>query len=188
MHHLILDLDDLVGINRVWLHKDLKVSDLQPNANLAQLVKNWALKPVLISCIRSSPTCCVIKTKSWLNITHGFIPRKIQWHIHTGQWSLVNWVVQSTYETLYKRHMNINEMALRMASAFMVIGVSARYPDTTGGNFFVVVKSFDANTAISANFVLTVKNSNEGGSHKTTNTHKTRVLSMTTRWIEWMDH
>ena len=32
----------------------------------------------------------------------------------------------------------------------------------TGGNFlFAVVKFFDANTAISANFVLTVKNSNE---------------------------
>ena len=29
--------------------------------------------------------------KSWLIVTCGFIPRKIQWHIHTGQWSLVNW-------------------------------------------------------------------------------------------------
>ena len=55
--------------------------------------------------------CRAIKTKSWLNITCGFIPRKIQWHIHTGRWSLVNWVAQSAYKTLYKRHMNINEMA-----------------------------------------------------------------------------
>ena len=25
--------------------------------------------------------CHVIKTKSWLKVTHGFIPRKIQWHM-----------------------------------------------------------------------------------------------------------
>ena len=37
----------------------------------------------------------------------------IQWHIHTGWWSLVNWDAWSTYETLYKRHMNINVMASR---------------------------------------------------------------------------
>ena len=34
--------------------------------------------------------CHAIETKSWLNITCGFIPRKIQRHIHTGRWSLVN--------------------------------------------------------------------------------------------------
>ena len=33
----------------------------------------------------------VFWTKSWLTVTRGFIPRKIQWHIHTGMWSLVNW-------------------------------------------------------------------------------------------------
>ena len=32
MHHLILDLDDLLRINRTWPYKDLKVSDLQANA------------------------------------------------------------------------------------------------------------------------------------------------------------
>ena len=31
----------------------------------------------------------------------------------------------------------------------------------TEGNFFAVVKSFDANTVISVNFILTVKNSND---------------------------
>ena len=25
-----------------------------------------------------------------LHVTRGFIPKKIQWHIHTGLWSLVN--------------------------------------------------------------------------------------------------
>ena len=43
-------------------------------------------------------------------------------------------MARSTYETLYKRLMNINEdglSALRMALALMMIGVSARYPDRT---------------------------------------------------------
>ena len=34
-----------------------------------------------------------------------------------------------------------------------------------GINFFAVVKSFDANISISANFVLTVKNSNLENNH-----------------------
>ena len=40
-----------------------------------------------------------------------WVSRMIQCHIHTGWWSLVNWMARSTYETLYMRHMNINEMA-----------------------------------------------------------------------------
>ena len=51
-----LDLDDLVRINRAWLYKDLKVLDLQVNVSLAQLVRHWTFKLVIISCIRSSPT------------------------------------------------------------------------------------------------------------------------------------
>ena len=51
-----LDLHDLVRINGKWLYKDLKVSDLQANATLAQLVRHWTLKPVIISCIRWRPT------------------------------------------------------------------------------------------------------------------------------------
>ena len=60
--------------------------------------------------------------------THGFIPKKIQWHIHAGPWSLVNCWREGSYEALYKVLMNINERQLsasRMASALMVIGVSA---------------------------------------------------------------
>ena len=34
--------------------------------------------------------------------------KKIQWHMHTGLWSLVNCLVGSLYETLYKVLMNIN--------------------------------------------------------------------------------
>ena len=40
--------------------------------------------------------------------TRGFIPKKIQWHIHAGSWSLVNCLVGSLYEALYKVLMNIN--------------------------------------------------------------------------------
>ena len=29
--------------------------------------------------------------KAWYLDTRGFIPKKIQWHIHAGPWSLVNW-------------------------------------------------------------------------------------------------
>ena len=31
------------------------------------------------------------RRKAWCLDTRGFIPKKIQWHIHTGPWSLVNW-------------------------------------------------------------------------------------------------
>ena len=47
---------DLVRLNGVWLYKDLKVLDLQANVSLAQLVRHWTLKLVIISCIRSSCT------------------------------------------------------------------------------------------------------------------------------------
>ena len=51
-----LDLDYLVRINRAWLYNDLKVLDLQANVSLAQLVRHWALQPVIIPCTRSNPT------------------------------------------------------------------------------------------------------------------------------------
>ena len=38
----------------------------------------------------------------------GFIPKKIQWHIHAGSWSLVNCLAGSLYEAFYKVLMNIN--------------------------------------------------------------------------------
>ena len=31
------------------------------------------------------------RRKAWYLDTRGFIPKKIQWHIHAGPWSLVNW-------------------------------------------------------------------------------------------------
>ena len=41
-----------------------------------------------------------------------FIPKKIQWHIHEDSWSIVNCLVGSLYEALYKVLMNINEAAV----------------------------------------------------------------------------
>ena len=43
-----------------------------------------------------------------ITITRGFILKKIQWHMHTGPWSLVNCLAGSLYELLYKVLMNIN--------------------------------------------------------------------------------
>ena len=44
--------------------------------------------------------------------THGFIPKKIQWHIQAGPWSLVNCWREGSYEALYNMLMNINEAAV----------------------------------------------------------------------------
>ena len=45
----------------------------------------------------------------WDNTSaRGFIPKKIQWHIHAGSWSLVNCLAGSLYEALYKVLTNIN--------------------------------------------------------------------------------
>ena len=41
-------------------------------------------------------------------LTRGFIPKKIQWHIHAGSWSFVNCLAGSLYEAFYKVLMNIN--------------------------------------------------------------------------------
>ena len=42
-------------------------------------------------------------------LTRGFILKTIQWHMHTGSWSLVNCWREGSYEALYKVLMNINE-------------------------------------------------------------------------------
>ena len=41
-------------------------------------------------------------------LPRGVILKKIQWHIHTGPWSLVNCLAGSLYEAFYKVLMNIN--------------------------------------------------------------------------------
>ena len=47
-----------------------------------------------ISSLELSPSCHHVawwRRKAWCLDKHGFIPKKIQWHIHAGLWSLVNW-------------------------------------------------------------------------------------------------
>ena len=86
-----------------------------------------------ISSLELSPSCHHVarwRRKTWCLDTHGFIPKKIQWHIHAGRWSLV--MAQSAYEALYKVLMNINDSGCRpygMASALIVISVSVWYPN-----------------------------------------------------------
>ena len=58
-----------------------------------------ALQPAIgtvkqISSLEFSPSCHHVARwwrKAWCLDTRGFIPKKIQWHIHAGLWSLVNW-------------------------------------------------------------------------------------------------
>ena len=72
------------------------------------------------------------RQRAWCLEACGFIPKKIQWHIHTGPWSLINWVVQSAYETLHKGLMNINEDGCQPWGwpRPWWWSVYARYPDT----------------------------------------------------------
>ena len=53
---------------------------------------NWHSE-TQISSLEFSPSCHHVarwKRKAWYLDTRGFIPKKIQWHIHAGSWSLVN--------------------------------------------------------------------------------------------------
>ena len=71
------------------------------------------------------------RRKAWYLDTCGFILKKIQWHIHAGSWSLVNcW-----WEALTRHYIRCSWILMRqlsalwMASALIVIGVSAWYPN-----------------------------------------------------------
>ena len=59
-------------------------------------------------------TCHAIEQGMVFRYTWVFIPKTIQWHIHAGSWSLVNCLVGSLYEALYKVLMNINEAAVSL--------------------------------------------------------------------------
>ena len=95
---------------------------------------NWHSE-TQISSLELSPSCHHVarwRRKAWYLETRGFILKKIQWHIHAGPWSLVNWWHEALTRHYIGLLMNINEAAVGpygMASALMVIGVSAWYPD-----------------------------------------------------------
>ena len=96
---------------------------------------NWHSE-TQISSLELSPSCHHVtrwRRKAWCLDTRGFIPKKIQWHIHTGLWSLVNW----WRKVLMRHYMRCSWILMRvscrpygMASALIVIGVSEWYPDT----------------------------------------------------------
>ena len=52
-----------------------------------------------------------LRRKAWCKVTRGFIPRMIQWHIHTGWWSLVNW----WHEVLMRHYIRGSWILMRTA-------------------------------------------------------------------------
>ena len=77
-----------------------------------------------------SGSCYVMMTKGMVKVTRGFIPRKIQQHIHTGWWSLVNW----WRKVLMRHYIRGSWILMRMAvglmdgTALTVISVSNVIP------------------------------------------------------------
>ena len=55
------------------------------------------------------------RRKAWCLDTHGFIPKKIQWHIHAGPWSLVNW----WREALMRHYIRCSWILMRAAVGLM---------------------------------------------------------------------
>ena len=67
---------------------------------------NWHSE-TQISSLELSPSCHYVmqwRCMAWCLDTHGFIP-KIQWHIHVGPWSLVNW----WHEALMRHYIRAHE-------------------------------------------------------------------------------
>ena len=92
-------------------HRCSRVLGVWEGPALPVSTSNWH-SVTQISSLELSPSChhvTWLRRKAWCLDTRGFIPKKIKWHIHTGPWSLVNCMVWSAYETLYKGLMNINE-------------------------------------------------------------------------------
>ena len=71
-----------------------------------------------ISSLELSPSCHHVtwwRWKVWCLDTRGFIPKKIQWHIHTGLWSLVNW----WHEVLMRHYIRCSWILMTAAVSFM---------------------------------------------------------------------
>ena len=66
---------------------------LRGTCSASAQTSNWHSE-TQISSLELSLSCHHVtqwRRKAWCLDTHGFIPNKIQWHIHAGPWSLVNW-------------------------------------------------------------------------------------------------
>ena len=71
-----------------------------------------------ISSLELSPSCHHVARwwrKAWCLDTRGFIPKKIQWHIHAGLWSLVNW----WREVLTRHYIRCSWILMRAAVSLM---------------------------------------------------------------------
>ena len=68
----------------------------------------------LASWFSSRRTVARWRRKAWCLDTRGFIPKKIQWHIHTGPWSLVNW----WREALMRHYIRASWILMRVAVGF----------------------------------------------------------------------
>ena len=71
-----------------------------------------------ISSLELSPSCHHVvrwRRKAWCVDTRGFIPKKIQWHIHAGPWSLVNWWC----EVLTRYYIRCSWILMRVAVGLM---------------------------------------------------------------------
>ena len=78
---------------------------------------NWHSE-TQISSLELSPSCHHIprwRRKAWCLDTRGFIPKKIQWHIHAGPWSLVNWWC----EALTRHYIRASWILMRVAVSLM---------------------------------------------------------------------
>ena len=74
---------------------------------------NWHSE-TQISSLEFSLSCHHVarwRWKAWCLDTCGFIPKKIQWHIHSGPWSLVNWWC----EALMRHYIRCSWILMRVA-------------------------------------------------------------------------
>ena len=80
------------------------------------LTSNWQWNT--LSSLEFSPSCHHVarwRWKAWCLDTRGFISKKIQWHIHAGPWSLVNW----WHEVLTRHYIRCSWILMRVAVSLM---------------------------------------------------------------------
>ena len=155
-----------------------------------------------------------MKMKDMVKVTRGFIPRKIQWHIHTGWWSLVNWWCQ----VLMRHYIRGSWILMRTAvslmdgTALMVIDVSNVIPRHRGMQYgepqindrisikiinhtleFFLNVSLNSANSVTKIFVITVKGLEPTTSwvrdrHATTAPARHMLDTGSLNWLQFMFH
>ena len=112
------------------------------STSLYQQLAQWNSN-ILLRNKSELPPCHAIKYKAWCIFdTWIFIPKTIQWHIHTGSWSIVNCWQEGPYEALYKRLMNINEMAIGLMQWLGLDGNRCMHDTPTVSNRACMARGF----------------------------------------------